>query len=147
MDIQIPSNLNVIQTAPGWKLFELPKIKDSRGNLTFVESQNHIPFEIKRTYYLYDVPGGESRGAHGHKHLEQLMIAISGSFEVVLSDGINQERFHLNKPFMGLYIPPKTWRVLENFSSGSVCLVLASLPYSEDDYLRNYNDFLKYIAL
>lgn len=132
---------------PLWKLIELPKIADSRGNLTFIENQRHIPFDTRRVYYLYDIPGGESRGAHGHKALEQLMIAVSGSFEVVLSDGKNEERFSLNRPFQGLYIPPKTWRILENFSSGSVCMVLASLPYSEEDYIRNYDDFLKYAGL
>ena len=127
---------------PTWKLIELPKIKDRRGNLTFVEGLNHIPFEIRRTYYLYDVPGGESRGAHAHKELQQFMVAISGSFEVLLSNGVTQERFHLNRPFMGLLIPSKTWRVLENFSSGGVCLVLASLPYTEEDYIRDYDEFL-----
>lgn len=137
----------LVSAVPNWKTIELPKIKDSRGNLTFIEGNHHIPFEIQRTYYLYDVPGGESRGAHGHKKLEQLIVAISGSFEVVLSNGQVQERFQLNKPFVGLYVPSRTWRTLENFSSGSVCLVLASLPYSEEDYLRDYSDFLKYISL
>jgi len=123
------------------RLIELPRIQDGRGNLTFIESERHVPFPIERTYYLYDVPGGAARGAHGHKQLHQLMIAISGSFDVTLDDGTEKRRFHLNRSYIGLYIPPMIWRELDNFSSGSVCVVLASAYYDENDYLRNYQEF------
>jgi dTDP-4-dehydrorhamnose 3,5-epimerase-like enzyme len=125
------------------KLIDLPKISDPRGNLTFVEGRNHIPFDIKRVYYLYDVPGGAERGAHGHKELQQLIIAMSGSFDVVLDDGVNQKRFHLNRSYFGLYVPPMMWRDIDNFSSGSVCMVLASDVYKESDYYRDYDDFVR----
>ncbi len=124
------------------KLISLPKIPDHRGNLTFVEGMNHIPFEIARVYFLYDVPAGAERGGHAHKELRQLMIAISGSFDVVIDDGHDKERFRLDRPFQGLLIPTMVWRELDNFSSGSVCLVLASHPYDEADYFRDYQDFL-----
>lgn len=126
-------------------LINLPKIYDPRGNLTFIEGNVNIPFKIERVYYLYDVPGGAERGGHAHKELHQLIIAISGSFDVVLNDGSFQKRFHLNRSYNGLYVCPMIWRELDNFSSGSVCLVLASNKYSEDDYYRNYNDFLRKI--
>ncbi len=125
------------------KLIELPKIAEPRGNLTFVEGSNHIPFDIKRVYYLYDVPGGAERGGHGHKALHQLIIAMSGSFDVVLDDGYEKKRFHLNRSYNGLYVCPMIWRELDNFSSGSVCLVLASNIYEEDDYYREYDPFIK----
>lgn len=125
------------------KIIELPKITDPRGNLTFVESERNIPFAIQRVYYLYDVPGGESRAGHGHKELHQLMIAISGSFDVTLDDGKSQKHFHLDRSYRGLYIAPMTWREINNFSTGSVCVVLASDFYDESDYFRNYDDFLK----
>lgn len=125
------------------KLIELPRINDSRGNLTFIESESHIPFEIKRTYYLYDVPGGAARAGHGHKALHQLMIAMSGSFDITLDDGYEKKVFHLNRSYNGLYIPPMMWRDLDNFSSGAVCMVLASAFYDEGDYFRNYEDFLR----
>lgn len=125
------------------KLVELPKIVDERGNLTFIESGRHLPFDIKRVYYLYDVPGGASRAAHGHKALHQLMIAMSGSFDVTLDDGRSKQRFHLNRSYQGLYITPMMWRDLDNFSSGAVCMVLASEFYDESDYFRNYDDFLR----
>lgn len=124
------------------RIIELPRITDKRGNLTFIEQQNHVPFNIKRVYYLYDVPGGESRGGHAHRNLEQFIVAASGSFDVVVHDGIKQERFHLNRSYYGLYIPTMNWRELENFSSGSVSLVLASEPYDESDYIRDYEEFL-----
>jgi len=124
-------------------VIELPRIDERRGNLTFVEGGRHIPFDIKRVYYLYDVPGGAARAAHGHKALHQLMIAMSGSFDVTLDDGFKKERFHLNRSYYGLYIPPMIWRDLDNFSSGSVCMVLASDFYEESDYFREYDDFIK----
>lgn len=124
------------------RIIDLPKIQDHRGNLTFIESGRHIPFDIKRTYYLYDVPGGASRAAHGHRKLQQLMIAMSGSFDVTLDDGREKRRFHLNRSYNGLYIPPMMWRDLDNFSSNSVCMVLASDFYDEADYFRDYEDFI-----
>lgn len=124
------------------KIIELPKISDPRGNLTFIEGGEHIPFDISRVYYLYDVPGGAERGGHAHKGLSQLIIAMSGSFDVVLDDGKNKKRIHLNRSYQGLYVCPMIWRELDNFSSGSVCMVLASNKYDEDDYYRNYDKFL-----
>jgi hypothetical protein len=121
------------------KIIDLPKIEDPRGNLTFIEENNHIPFEIKRVYYLYDVPGGETRGGHAHKKLHQFIIAANGSFDVILDNGDKKKRFHLNRSYYGLYIKNMIWRELDNFSSGSVCLVLASDFYDEDDYIRDYN--------
>jgi dTDP-4-dehydrorhamnose 3,5-epimerase-like enzyme len=125
------------------KIIELPRINDYRGNLTFIESGCHIPFEIKRAYYLYDVPGGAVRAGHGHKALHQLMIAMSGSFDITLDDGYEKKLIHLNRSYHGLYIPPMMWRDLDNFSSGAVCMVLASMFYDEEDYYRNYDDFLR----
>jgi len=125
------------------RIIQLPKITDPRGNLTFVEGKNHIPFDIRRVYYLYDVPGGAERGGHAHKALHQLIIAMSGSFDVVLDDGQNKQRFHLNRSYFGLYVCPMIWRELDNFSSGSVCMVLASNTYEESDYYRNYKEFVE----
>jgi hypothetical protein len=125
----------------GCRVVELPRITDPRGNLTAIEAGRHVPFDIKRLYYLYDVPGGESRGGHAHLELQQLFIAASGSFDVVVDDGTHRERFFLNRSYYGLYVPRLIWRELDNFSSGSVCLVLASLPYDESDYLRSYGEF------
>lgn len=125
------------------KIVELPKITDPRGNLTFIEAGDHIPFDIQRVYYLYDVPGGAERGGHAHKGLHQLIIAMSGSFDVVLDDGKNKKRVHLARSYYGLYVCPMIWRELDNFSSGSVCMVLASNKYDEADYYRNYNEFMK----
>ena len=124
------------------RIIELPKISDPRGNLTFIEGDRHVPFEIKRVYYLYDVPGGANRAGHGHKQLQQLMIAMSGSFDVEVDDGSNKRTYHLNRSYYGLYLPPMLWRQIDNFSSGSVCMVLASDYYDEDDYYRDYSDFL-----
>lgn len=121
---------------------DLPKIADPRGNLTFVEGGHHVPFDIQRVYYLYDVPGGAARGGHAHKGLQQLIIAMSGSFDVVLDDGREKKRFHLNRSYNGLYICPMIWRELDNFSSGSVCMVLASNRYDEADYYRDYSEYL-----
>ena len=129
----------------GCKMLDLPKISDPRGNLTFIETPQHIPFDIARVYYLYDVPGGAERGGHAHKELQQLIIAMSGSFDIVLDDGVNKERIHLNRPYFGLYVNTMVWRELDNFSSGSVCMVLASIPYDESDYYRDYQEFLQAI--
>ena len=125
------------------QVINLPRIHDPRGNLSFVESNEHIPFEIQRVYYLYDVPGGSERGGHAHKELQQLIIAMSGSFDVVLDDGKDKKRIHLNRSYDGLYVPPMIWRHLDNFSSASVCLVLASNKYSENDYYRDYAQFMR----
>ena len=125
------------------KIIDLPKITDPRGNLTFIEGGRHVPFDIKRVYYLYDVPGGAERGGHGHKALHQLIVAMSGSFDVVLDDGNEKKRFHLNRSYYGLYVCPMIWRELDNFSSGSVCMVLASNLFEEDDYYRDYDNFSK----
>lgn len=124
-------------------IIQLPRIADSRGDLTFIEGSSHVPFDIKRIYYLYGVPPGERRGAHAHKNLQQVIIAISGSFDVVLDDGYARKRFHLNKPYLGLYVCPMMWREIEGFSPGAVCVVLASDPYDEEDYYRDYNAFLR----
>ena len=123
-------------------IIELPRVTDPRGNLTFVEGAQQIPFEIKRVYYLYDVPGGETRGGHAHRELEQLIIAASGSFTVVLDDGYTKQRIFLNRSYFGLYVPRMVWRELEDFSSASMCLVLASQHYDECDYYRDYHEFV-----
>jgi len=127
------------------RLISLRKIEDQRGNLTPIEGGQDIPFDIKRVYYLYDIPGGSSRAGHAHKKLHQLFIAMSGSFDITLRDGSSEQRHHLNRSYYGLYVPPMIWRDIDNFSSGSVCLVLASEYYSELDYLRSYPDFIKAI--
>jgi dTDP-4-dehydrorhamnose 3,5-epimerase-like enzyme len=123
------------------KIIKLPKIGDPRGNLSFVEQGRNIPFEIMRVYYLYDVPGGATRGGHAHKNLHQLIIAMSGSFDITLDDGREKKTFHLARSYYGLYICPMIWREMDNFSSGAVCLCLASNFYDEFDYYRNYSDF------
>lgn len=123
------------------QIVDLPIINDPRGNLTFVESGRHIPFDIRRVYYLYDVPGGAERGGHAHKVLHQLIIAISGSFDIHLDDGFEKKTVHMNRSFYGLYVCPMTWRELDNFSSGAVCMVLASDYYDELDYYREYTEF------
>lgn len=117
---------------------------DRKGNLTVVENGRTLPFDVKRVYYIYDVPGGESRGGHAHKDLEQLIIAASGSFRVTLDDGNMKRTFFLNRPYQGLYVKPGMWRDLDDFSSGAVCMVLASEVYQAEDYVRDYNYFLKY---
>ena len=124
------------------RVIELPKIHEPRGNLTFVEGGVHVPFDIARVYYLYDVPGGAERGGHAHKALHQLIVAMSGSFDVVLDDGFDKRRVHLNRSYQGLYVCPMIWRELDNFSSGSVCMVLASNRYDESDYYRSHDDFV-----
>jgi len=125
------------------QIIDLPKITDPRGNLTFVEENKHIPYDIKRVFFLYDVPGGENRAGHALKTCHQLLIAASGSFDVTLDDGNEKKTFQLNRSYHGLSIPPLMWREINNFSSGSVCMVLASEFYSEADYYREYKDFLK----
>lgn len=125
------------------KIIELPRVNDPRGNLTFIEGGRHVEFDIKRVYYLYDVPGGSERGGHAHKQLHQLIIAMSGSFDVVLNDGLQERRIHLNRSHNGLYVCPMIWRELDNFSSGSVCMVLASNLYSEEDYYRNFDQYIQ----
>jgi dTDP-4-dehydrorhamnose 3,5-epimerase-like enzyme len=129
------------------RILELPKIHEPRGNLTFVEGGRHVPFEIARVYYLYDVPGGAERGGHAHKDLHQLIIAMSGSFDVVLNDGRDERRIHLNRSYQGLYVCPMIWRELDNFSSGSVCMVLASNHYDEADYYRDHGDYMRALGL
>lgn len=123
------------------KIVELPKIDDPRGSLTFIEADRHIPFSFQRVYYLYDVPGGAERGGHAHKALHQLIIAMSGSFDIHLDDGLEKKTAHLNRSYYGLYVPPMIWREIDNFSSGSVCMVLASDYYDELDYYRDYGKF------
>jgi hypothetical protein len=127
------------------RIIELPIISDPRGNLSFIEGGRHIPFDIKRIYYLYDVPGGATRAGHAHKTLHQLLVAMSGSFNVTLDDGRERRNFHLNRSYYGLYIYPMVWREIDNFSSGSVCMALASDFYEEADYYRHYEEFLRVV--
>lgn len=124
------------------RIIELPRIHDPRGNLTFVEGGRHVPFDIRRVYYLYDVPGGSERGGHAHKGLRQFIIAMSGSFDIHLDDGYEKKTIHMNRSYYGLYLCPMTWREIDNFSSGAVCMVLASDYYNESDYYRDYSLFL-----
>ena len=124
------------------QIFDLPRINDPRGNLTFVETNRHIPFDIRRVYYLYDVPGGAERGGHAHKALHQLIIAMSGSFDIHLDDGYAKKTVHMNRSYYGLYVCPMIWREIDNFSSGAVCMVLASDYYDELDYYREYYEFV-----
>ncbi len=126
-------------------VIELPKISMRQGNITPIEGMKNLPFEVKRVFYSYDIPGGEARGAHAHKECHQFLIAASGSFEVVLDDGVNKRTVLLNRPFYGLHVPPGIWAAEQGFSSGSICLVLASHCYEADDYIRDYNVFKEYI--
>src|SRR5271165_2296242 len=128
------------------RIIDLPKIADPRGNLTFIEGDRHVPFAIKRVFYLYDVPGGADRGGHALKSCHQFLVAMSGSFDVILYDGKETQRMHLNRSYYGLHIPPMIWREMDNFSSGSVCLALASEFYDENDYYRDYRDFLRAVG-
>jgi dTDP-4-dehydrorhamnose 3,5-epimerase-like enzyme len=125
------------------RVIDLPKITDPKGNLTFIEGLRHVPFEVRRVYYTYDVPGGAARGGHSHRQLEEFIVAVAGSFDVILDDGTQQQRYVLNRSYQGLYVPAGIWRDLQNFSSGSVCLVLASDVYDELDYCRDYQQFLR----
>jgi hypothetical protein len=125
-------------------LLQLPRIYNASGNITAVNNEQEIPFSVQRVYYVYDVPGGEARGGHAHKDLKQLIVAASGSFDIILNDGKVKRTYNLSRPYMGIFVPAGIWRELDNFSSGAICLVLSSLVYSEDDYIRNYDDFLMY---
>jgi len=127
----------------GPRIIELPKFLDARGNLSFAQNNTHIPFEIKRTYWLYDVPGGESRGGHAYRETEEFVIALSGSFDVIVDEGKEKKTFHLNRSYYGLYIPKGMWREMDNFSTNSLALEFASTKYNPEDYIRDYNEFLK----
>ena len=124
-------------------IVNLPKFLDARGNLSFVEQENHIPFVIKRTYWLYDVPGGESRGGHAYKENQEFIVALSGSFDVILDDGEEKKKFTLNRSYYGLYVPKGLWREMNNFSTNSLAMILSSTDYDESDYIRNYDEFFK----
>ena len=126
-------------------IISLPKIEDERGNLTFIEEENHIPFKIKRVYWIYDVPGGQKRGGHAFKEQQEFIVALSGSFDVVIDDGKQKQTFPLNRSYYGLYIPKGLWREMNNFSTNSLALVLSSTEFSEDDYIRDYQTYLKWI--
>lgn len=139
--------MNNSKTVFDCTVIEFPRIKERCGNITPIHGEKEIPFEIKRVFYLYDIPGGEDRGAHAHKECHQILIAASGSFEVELDDGHNKRTIFLNRPYFGLHIPPGVWAAERGFSSGSICLVLTSHVYSEHDYLRNYDDYLKFLSL
>jgi oxalate decarboxylase/phosphoglucose isomerase-like protein (cupin superfamily) len=128
------------------ELLQFPKISDPRGNLTFIEAERHVPFAVKRVFYLYDVPTGESRGAHAHKQLHQVLVCLAGSFDVLIDDGLSKDRIHLNRPWLGLHIPPLIWGAEVNFDPGSVCMVLASDHYHESDYLRDYDEYLQAVT-
>ncbi len=128
------------------KIIQLPKIEDSRGNLSFIEEENHIPFKIERTYCIYDVPGGQERGGHAFKNQQELVVALSGSFDVVINDGHQEVRHHLNRSYVGLYIPKGFWRHMDNFSTNSVVLVLSSTKYDAEDYIRDFEEFQKFVA-
>lgn len=126
------------------KIIELPKFVDERGNLSFVEENNHIPFKIERTYWIYDVPGGESRGGHAYRNNEEFIVALSGSFDVILDDGVEKKRFTLNRSYYGIYVPKGLWREMDNFSTNSLAVVLASTKYRQDDYITDYYEFVQY---
>lgn len=128
------------------KLIDLPRIPDERGNLTFVEEESHIPFKINRVYWIYDVPGGEFRGSHAFRETEEFISALSGSFDIVLHDGSAEYRFSLNRSYYGVYIPRMVWRKLENFSTNSLAVIMASTGYDESDYIRDFNTFLREVS-
>lgn len=129
------------------KIINLPKFLDSRGNLSFIEQFKHIPFEIKRTYWIYDVPGGESRGGHAYKENQEFIVALSGSFDVVIDDGMEKRLFSLNRSYYGLYVPKGLWREMKNFSTNTLALILSSSVYDKEDYMRGYSDFLSFAGL
>lgn len=128
------------------RIIDLPKILDSRGNLSFIEGEGHIPFMIQRTYWIYDVPGGEMRGGHAYRENQEFIVALSGSFDVVLHDGVQESRYHLNRSYNGLYVPKMMWRSVDNFSTNSLALVLSSTEYSADDYIRDFEIFKKEVS-
>ena len=132
-----------VKTLMDCRIIRLPKYTDPRGNLSFVEQLNHIPFEIKRSYWIYDVPGGENRGGHAFKQNEEFIIALSGAFDVIVDDGINKRRYTLNRSYYGLYVPAGLWREMENFSTNSLALEFGSIHYNEQDYIRDYGEYLK----
>lgn len=125
-------------------IIQLPKFLDARGNLSFIEQENHMPFKIQRTYWIYDVPGGEKRGGHAYKNNEELIVALSGSFDVIVDDGNEKKTFSLNRSYYGLYVPKGTWREIQNFSTNSLALILSSTRYEESDYIRDYDEFKTY---
>jgi len=127
------------------EIINLPKISDPRGNLSFIEEENHIPFKIKRIYWIYDVPGGEKRGGHAFRETEEFIVALSGSLDVVLHDGKQEYRFHLNRSYYGVYVPKMMWRMLENFSTNSLALILASTIYKDSDYIREFDEFIELV--
>lgn len=127
------------------RLIDLPRFLDSRGNLSFIEEESHIPFRIERSYWIYDVPGGEVRGGHAYRENQEFIVALSGSFDVVLDNGKEQKIFHLNRSYYGLYIPKGMWRQMQNFSTNSLALILSSTQYEEDDYIRDYNEFKQWV--
>jgi dTDP-4-dehydrorhamnose 3,5-epimerase-like enzyme len=135
---------DTLKTIDDVRLIDLPKIPDRRGNLSFIEEYDHIPFKIERTYWIYDVPGGQIRGGHAFKEQQELVVALSGSFDVIIKDGFRQKRFHLNRSYFGLFIPNGLWREMDNFSTNSVVLVLSSTKFDEKDYIRNFNEFLNW---
>ena len=135
------SVMQINMEKPTPRLIDLPKIPDLRGNLSFIEEDTHLPFSIRRVYWIYDVPGGESRGGHAFKLTEELIVALSGSFDVILNDGSKEYRFSLNRSYYGLYIPSMNWRVLENFSTNSLAIVIASTDFDKDDYIRDFDQF------
>ncbi|MGD2035751.1 MAG: FdtA/QdtA family cupin domain-containing protein [Bacteroidales bacterium] len=134
------------KSVPEPHLINLPKVEDLRGNLTFIEEENHIRFKVKRVYWIYDVPGGEQRGGHAFKKQREFIVALSGSFDVVINDGKKEDRYHLNRSYFGLYVPNGLWRHMENFSTNAVVMVLSSTGFSELDYIRDFNDYLLYIS-
>ena len=136
--------MNISTSVSDCVTINLPKMRDPRGNLTFIENNKHVPFDVKRVFYIYDVPTAESRGAHAHKELQQFLICLSGSFDVELNDGKKKKKIHLNRPWKGLYIPPMIWAAEKNFDPGTVCLVLCSDLYKQNDYIRDYQEFLEY---
>lgn len=129
------------------KIIDLPKIEDPRGNLSFIEEEKHIPFKIERTYWIYDVPGGQVRGGHAFKEQQEFIVALSGSFDVTIDDGVKKKTFSLNRSYYGLYLPAGLWRQMENFSTNALAIVLSSTSFSEKDYIRNYSEFLKYKSI
>ena len=127
----------------GVEIIELPKILDKRGNLSFFENSNQVPFDIKRTYWIYDVPGGETRGGHAFKESHELIVALSGSFDIVLHDGVKEVKYSLNRSYLGLYVPNLIWRQLENFSTNSLALIVSNISYNKQDYIRDFDEFKK----